>query len=926
MSVLRYITRRVHQIWSSSFLRLKHPGRYLKRQINRRYADWSNDVQRFFPLVQSPSDNSDESGNRLDRRTHHPDVRAIGSTERRSPRGRQRKRVPMTNHSVGKMLISKQSSKRNRAIALFAVLLLATCFGQRFYNQPGLAINSLSTQTFYAPKSAVVVNEKETERRREEARTGTVEVLKINTEVTNAAAAKLNALLAQGRELRDQAGSPPFLNPQTLSKPTQEFLFQASNAQWSEVWGLALRPDISAAQFMDSAEAPVATVESAETNEASAKEGEEKADKAPKVRPLPASVQQQVRAFVPDEVFALKELLAYKALADTVGLSSLKTQMDGRRDLYQQEAAELIAELAASSGQGHPLYNAQAFDLSEDEWLILEDTTRQIFGEMMQQGIHKGAPPDLILRAIELRIPSDLSTSVRTLTANVVAYAITPNLTMDLDRTRALANQKAGEIEPVVLEVAKGDLIVRANQAIDQDAFLLLDHFDLSDRYFNWLGLCGFSLLIAAGTALYFWIDYIQAHQLQPRDHFLVLLLCLVVSLLALLKVPTVGLPAVGLLVGSFYGSALGLTVVGLLAVALPIGTPVSTIPLITGALAAILGTCIAPQLRSREEFALLGGFVGLSQALVYLLLTLIRSTVSAPLWQAVFVGSAMHGLYGIAWSVVALGVSPYLEHLFDVVTPIRLAELSNPNRPLLKRLAAEAPGTFQHTMFVANLAEAAARSLGRNVELVRAGTLYHDIGKMHDPQGFIENQMGGPNKHDLIDDPWQSARIIKKHVTQGLVMARKYRLPKAVRAFIPEHQGDMKISYFYQQAKALQEKEPTLVVDAADFSYDGPTPQTPETGITMLADSCEAALRSLKPDAAMDEAYTMVNKILRARWRSGQLADSGLTRENMNTVASVFIQVWQQHNHKRISYPKETNVEKRTVAGELVVGSEAQA
>lgn len=932
MSVLRYIIRRVHQIWSSSFLRLKHPGRYLKRQVSRRYALWADDVQRFLPSAQSSSADFDRSENRLDRQPRRPGARVKGAVARRLQRSRQRRQVPTTHHSVGKALISKRSPKRNQAIALLAVLLLATCFGQRFYNQPGLAVNSLSTQTFYAPKSAVVINERETERRREEARTGTVEVLKINTEVTNAAEAKLDALLAQGRELREQAGSPPFLNPQTLSKPTQEFLFQASDAQWSEVWQLALRPDLSAVQLADNAEvnAEVSTEVNAEADtETNAEDGTEtkaKAEAVAKVPPLPTDVQKQIRTFAPDQIFAIKELLAYKDLSGPTGLSSLKTQMDGRRKLYQQEAAELITELAASSGQGHPLYNAQAFDLSEDEWLVLENTTRQIFDEMMQQGVHKGAPPDLILRAIELRIPTDLPGSVRSLAADVVAYAVTPNLTLDLDRTHSLANQKAGEIEPVVLKVAKGDLIVRANQAIGQDAFLLLDHFELSDRYFNWLGLCGFSLLVAAATTFYFWIDHIQANQLQPRDHFLVLLLCLVVSLLALLKVPTVGLPAVGLLVGSFYGSALGLTVIGLLAIVLPIGTPVSTIPLITGALAAILGACIAPQLRSREEFALLGGFVGLSQATVYLLLTLIRSTVSAPLWQAVFVGSAMHGLYGIAWSVVALGVSPYLEHLFDVVTPIRLAELSNPNRPLLKRLAAEAPGTFQHTMFVANLAEAAARSLGRNVELVRAGTLYHDIGKMHDPQGFIENQMGGPNKHDLIDDPWQSARIIRKHVTQGLVMARKYRLPKAVRAFIPEHQGDMKISYFYQQAKARQEKEPTLVVDEADFRYDGPTPQTPETGITMLADSCEAALRSLKPDAAIDEAYVMVNKILRARWRSGQLADSGLTRENINTVANVFIQVWQQHNHKRIAYPKEMNVEEKTVAGEVVIRSEAQA
>jgi putative nucleotidyltransferase with HDIG domain len=224
----------------------------------------------------------------------------------------------------------------------------------------------------------------------------------------------------------------------------------------------------------------------------------------------------------------------------------------------------------------------------------------------------------------------------------------------------------------------------------------------------------------------------------------------------------------------------------------------------------------------------------------------------------------------------------------------------------MLQRLASEAPGTFQHTLFVASLAEAAARALHCNVELVRAGTLYHDIGKMHDPMGFIENQMGGPNKHDDINDPWASADIIKKHVSEGLVMARRCRLPKAVSAFIPEHQGTMQISFFYHKAMELSQADPNLVVEEADFRYPGPIPQSPETGIVMLADSCEAALRSLK-EASPSEALAMVNRILKARWRDGQLVDSGLTREHMSIIAQVFVQVWQQYNHKRIAYPKNS-------------------
>ncbi len=284
--------------------------------------------------------------------------------------------------------------------------------------------------------------------------------------------------------------------------------------------------------------------------------------------------------------------------------------------------------------------------------------------------------------------------------------------------------------------------------------------------------------------------------------------------------------------------------------------------------------------------------------------MTLILNATAGTVWYALLNAAALQGLAGLVWSVVALGLSAYLEHFFDVVTPVRLAELANPNRRLLKRLASEAPGTFQHTLFVATLAEAAAKELGCNVELVRTGTLYHDIGKMHDPLGFIENQMGGPNKHDLINDPWKSAAIIKRHVSEGLVMAKKNRLPAAIKAFIPEHQGTMLIAYFYHQAQQLAKENPSLVVREEDFRYDGPVPQSRETGIVMLADSCGAALRSLK-DASPEEALNMVNKILRARWQDNQLVDSGLMKEDLLRMGEIFVEVWLQFNHKRIAYPK---------------------
>ncbi|NEP07840.1 MAG: HDIG domain-containing protein, partial [Okeania sp. SIO4D6] len=390
---------------------------------------------------------------------------------------------------------------------------------------------------------------------------------------------------------------------------------------------------------------------------------------------------------------------------------------------------------------------------------------------------------------------------------------------------------------------------------------------------------------------------------LRHRDNILLLLLSLSAPLLIALKVPWSSLPAIGLLVGTFYGSTMGVTVVGLISVILPIGMDVDKIDWFASAAGGIVGSVIAEKMRSREEQALLGLGVGLTQGTVYLLITLIVRATPELLWYAIIDQVGLQALVGLVWSIVALGLSPYLEHLFDLITSIRLSELANPNRPLLKRLASEAPGTFQHTLFVASLAEAAARAIGCNVELVRTGTLYHDIGKMHDPLGFIENQMGGPNKHDEIKDPWVSVEIIRKHVTEGLVMARKHRLPKAIRAFIPEHQGTMLIAYFYYQAKQRSEKGEKVVKEEM-FRYAGPIPQSRETAIVMLADSCEAALRSLK-DVTHKDALQMVKKIMRARWQDNQLADSGLTRAEMSTIAEIFVQVWEQYNHKRIAYPK---------------------
>ncbi|MEO1134549.1 MAG: HDIG domain-containing metalloprotein [Cyanobacteria bacterium J06639_1] len=476
------------------------------------------------------------------------------------------------------------------------------------------------------------------------------------------------------------------------------------------------------------------------------------------------------------------------------------------------------------------------------------------------------------------------------------------NLTVDSSLTQTQVEAKIAAMAPVVESVKAGDRIVAAGETITLKTFAILDAYGLTQRRINVWGLIRLGGILAAAAVGFVILAKRVRPNLRDRDRLLLTLMIATVSPIAsTLGLQFTSLPAVGLLASSYYGAGLGFLVVGATALLLPLAASVSGLTLVPLVAGSIVACTVAARLRSREELALLGGGAALTQMVVYAGLSLLTL-------GGIDLGvMALTGAVGLLWSIVALGASPNLEPVFDIVTPIRLAELANPNRPLLKRLATEAPGTYQHTLFVAALAERAAQKLDLNAELVRTGTLYHDIGKMLQAEFFIENQMGGPNPHVSLDDPYRSAEIIKDHVTDGLKMARQYRLPTAIRAFIPEHQGTIRIAYFYHQA---QLRHPERLPEESAFRYDGPIPQTRETGVVMLADACEAALRSLSSQdgegqcVSEADARRTITRIFQSRWQDNQLVDSGLSRDELETIADVFVQVWRQYNHERIRYP----------------------
>jgi hypothetical protein len=730
---------------------------------------------------------------------------------------------------------------------LVALVLLTAVLGIRFYNEPQLTVGMRVESTLVSPQTTDVIDWEATDKAQAEVRREAVQVFALVPEADERMRRRLDELLLEGGQILRTAGPFPYLNPGILSSEAQRQLRRLPEARWQRLKQLIEQTDVF---------------------------------------PTQGAFEQNV----------LQGLLRRRSVGD---LDEVIDRIERARAAY--------AQAALRSRTAPFVYQDRLLDLTPTQWSAIERQAPLALRRLTAFGIMPGVPQQFREQGIAAQLSPDLDPLSRQLIVDLVASILESNLHVDRLETLRQAEQAAQNVPPVRIHVERGQVLLRQGDVVTPRWFNILDQLHLTQRGVNWQELGVLMLLEVLALRLFLWWKENSARCCNERKQDLALKLFVVLSTAgigAIISPAWVGwggflpLIAVGLLLGHFYGSTRGVAV--LLMLALPfwygLEIPVTIfLALLAGGLVAAL---LVGRLRAREEMALLGILAALVQGGVFALLSVLLGEIGD--WRDLLIQTLQVTGGGVVASIVALGASPYLERLFDVLTPIRLSELANPNRPLLKRLAAEAPGTFQHTLFVANLAEAAAQALGDNAELVRTGTLYHDIGKMVRPRYFIENQMGMPNPHQQLDDPWHSAQIIRDHVTDGLKLARQYGLPKLIQNFIPEHQGTIQIAYFYHQAVQQIGAES---VHEEDFRYPGPIPQTRETGLVMLADACEAALRSLK-ETTENEAVAMVQRIFMARWRDGQLKDSGLREEELPQISRIFVKVWKEQNHQRIRYP----------------------
>lgn len=589
----------------------------------------------------------------------------------------------------------------------------------------------------------------------------------------------------------------------------------------------------------------------------------------------------------------------------------------------------------------------QILDFDDDSWREVDAESVAVLERVMRGEIQSGD-----LTRIRGQLPTQVSVRFdereTAVIVDIVGDLIRANATINEEATALARQQAANAVTDVPRFFERGQLVISNGQTITAADYEALNQLGLLrpvDKRLQETVRAGLGSIITM-VMMGLYVSRFRPSLLynEPR----------LITLLAVIFLITLGGARVALN-GEFYiypAAALALIYVALVGHQIAFIGVVGLaflIGLMTGstfenaALVLIGGIIGALALRRSERlnsffFAGMMVFVGyVSVAISFVITSTDPNRVSELLLLIVY--SLVNGILTAAATIAAMYI---ITLVFNLPTALKMIELSQPNQPLLQRLLREAPGTYQHSLQVANLCDQAANAIGADAQLIHVAALYHDIGKMLNPSFFTENQGEMGNPHDALNDPYRSAEIIISHVTGGDELGKQYRLPNRIRDFIREHHGTQEVYVFYQQALALADGDASQV-DKNDFRYPGPKPQTRETAIMMLADGAEASVRARQPKSK-SEIEDMVREVIEARRKSGQLDESNLTLNDLKTIEKIFVEMLQAVFHPRINYaeavarvrkptptptstppveapkpvPKEPSVDKRTTTGEV--------
>ncbi len=558
-------------------------------------------------------------------------------------------------------------------------------------------------------------------------------------------------------------------------------------------------------------------------------------------------------------------------------------------------------------------------DFGDADWLLVVSMTKDelsslfdmVYGVSQQEltvGYQEENSDEVISRIVlQVSEQSDLSAQVSRLLTQVLQRDIKANIVFDQEATRLKQDEAASAVLPVTY--MKGQNIVMKGEVVTPDQFSVLDRMGLLDQPDSTLD---YSLSAILYIALLFvvYIVYILNFEKKLAENIkhiaiLSILTVLTVAVTAILArvapdilITTMAVILAAVLISTknavSYAVFISLLIITVLTGKHAFFTDTSFEKVIISILGGIFSAVTLKKAAFRAGPILAGLTAGIPGVLLQIVLWKENMVADA----AVLPGMAWLVVSGVMSGVVAIGLLPPFESLFKITTPAKLLELSDPNHPLLKRLLLEAPGTYHHSLFVGNLAEAGSEAVGANALLARVGSYYHDVGKLKNPMYFVENQRNNVNPHDHLS-PEQSAEIIMSHVTAGYEMLGKYNMPSEIKKIQLQHHGNTPVVFFYHKAK-----KSTGQADINDYRYPCPRPDTMEGAIVMLADTVEAAMRTLD-EPTEEETFEFIKKLIQTKYDDGQLDLTPLTRRDLTAIARAFANVYNGMLHGRIKYPK---------------------
>ncbi len=540
--------------------------------------------------------------------------------------------------------------------------------------------------------------------------------------------------------------------------------------------------------------------------------------------------------------------------------------------------------------------------LSDKDFLTFSDKTKSLLSTIMGGNVLKDDIPE---KKEELkRLSTMLSLPPQEIVAagDIGSAFIESNYYYDEEATETLRAEAVAAVEPVTIKKIQGEVILREGETVLQDHLKILSELGLLKDRIDIAKVFGTTLFILSLLAIFALYVHRFESSLYANNALLLLfgLLLLFVSLIAKMIAPyfssyLIPVAAVSMIATIVLSSNMGLIMV--LIATLTVGQIVGASPTFfsVAILSGVFAVYLVSDLTHRHDLTRSGLILAPAMFIICLISDL---TLGAQVMDAIKNAAWGFGS-GLASTVVTIGALPFLETGFGLTTDVKLLDLANTTQPLLKELMTKSPGTYTHSVMVANLAEAAAGEIGANPLLARVGSYYHDIGKLKRPCFFVENQISCDNPHDKTN-PNLSYLIINAHVKDGAELAKKHKLGAEITKIIEEHHGTGLVTYFYHRAKERSEKHH---VSEAQFRYSGLKPTTKEAAIIMLADSVEAASRTItKLSPARLEQ--LVRKVIHGKLDDGQLEESDLTLSDLEGISKSFANTLASIYHSRIEYP----------------------